>query len=901
MCVLRPARRPLACGIVAIANLNVRLIVRRTTKPSLETILVKEILLASLIWFLLFVSVLGTVAYRRVDLRTSTIVAGVALLIYSLFGAGHFVWFILLWTSYAGLVALNIDDFRRNKITAPLFEIYKTMVPTLSTTEREALEAGTVWWDGELFTGMPNWEVLMSLPPPKLTDEEQAFLDGPTEKLCEMLDDWEVSHELADMPKRVWDYIKKERFFALIIPEKYGGLGFSPVATSMVLVKISSRNTVAASTIGVPNSLGPAELLIHYGTEEQKNKYLPALARADEIPCFALTAPRAGSDAAAIPDTGVVSKGIFDGREIIGIRLNWDKRYITLAPIATVLGLAFKLYDPDHLMGEEDEYGITAALIPTDTPGVETGKRHLPLDVPFQNGPTRGKDVFVPLDFIIGGPERAGQGWKMLVELLSAGRGITLPSNALGGSKAAVYASGAYTRIRKQFNLPIGQFEGVGEALTRMAGYTYIINSGLTVTAVAIGMGEKPAVPSAILKYWCTEFGRNIANDAMDVHGGKGIMMGPKNYLARGYEAVPIAVTVEGANILTRSLIIFGQGAIRCHPFVLKEMQAAQDPDYERGLREFDQLLFSHVGNAVSNAARSFFLALTHAKLSDTPIEGPTQRYYQHINRYSSAFALAADIAMLVLGGNLKRRESLSARLGDVFSAIYLASLILKHYEDQGRPDADLPLVEWSCRTLLYHAQEQLHGFLRNFPNRFVAATLRLCVFPRGRTYFAPSDELGESILQLITHPTAARDRLCAGIYKTPGPGNPLGQLQEALEMAEQMTPLEHKIRDAERAGVIAGEHPLDKIDQAEKSGIVTEEEANQLRMYDSQVMDLIAVDEFDGHELGTKTSAPKRSAKKPAAKASAGRASKAGKKAAKSKSSAAKSKSGKSKAGRSK
>lgn len=823
--------------------------------------------MASLIWLLLFVTVLGTVAYRRTDLRMTTIVVGVSLFIYSIFGAGHFVWFMLLWMVYAGLVALNIDDFRRNKITAPLFEIYKTMVPSLSTTEREALEAGTVWWEGELFTGNPNWEKLMSLPPPQLTNEEQAFLDGPTEKLCEMLDDWEISHKLADMPKRVWDYIKKERFFALIIPEEYGGLGFSPLAVSMVLVKVSSRNAVAASTIGVPNSLGPAELLIHYGTEEQKNKYLPRLARADEIPCFALTAPRAGSDAAAIPDTGVVTKGIFDGQEIVGIRLNWDKRYITLAPIATVLGLAFKLYDPDHLMGDEDEYGITAALIPTDTPGVETGNRHLPLNVPFQNGPTRGKDVFVPLNFIIGGPERAGQGWKMLIELLSAGRGITLPSNALGGSKAAVYASGAYSRIRKQFNLPIGQFEGVGEALTRMAGFTYIIKSGLTVTAAAIGMGEKPAVPSAILKYACTELGRKIANDAMDVHGGKGIMMGPKNYLARGYEAVPIAITVEGANILTRSLIIFGQGAIRCHPFVLKEMQAAQNPDYDKGLHEFDQLLFTHVGNTTSNAARSFFLALTHAKLSDTPIEGSTERYYQHINRYSAAFALAADTAMLVLGGNLKRCESLSARLGDVFSAIYLASLVLKHYEDQGRPDADLPLVEWSCRTLLYHAQEQLHGFLRNFPNRLVAVLLRLCVFPRGRTYFAPSDELGKKLVQLITYPTAARDRLCAGIYKTPGPENQLGQLQKALEMAEQVTPLEHQIRDAEKAGVITADHPLDKINQAEQNGILTKEEANQLRIYDSKVMDLIAVDEFDDREFG----------KKPGAKSDAGRTSRAG------------------------
>jgi acyl-CoA dehydrogenase len=639
----------------------------------------------------------------------------------------------------------------------------------------------------------------------------------------------------------------------------------------MVLTKLSSRNTVAASTIGVPNSLGPAELLLAYGTDEQKQRYLPGLARGDEIPCFALTAPRAGSDAAAIPDTGVVCRGTYDGKQIVGIRLNWDKRYITLAPIATVLGLAFKLYDPEHLIGDRDEYGITAALIPTDLPGIEIGRRHLPLNVPFQNGPTQGKDVFVPLDVIIGGPERAGQGWKMLVELLSAGRGITLPSNAMGACKAAVYASGAYTRIRKQFNVPVAEFEGVGEALARMAGYTYIINAAVAVTTTAIARGEQPAVPSAILKYHCTELARRISNDAMDVHGGKAIMMGPKNYLGRGYQAVPISITVEGANILTRSLIIFGQGAIRCHPFVLKEMEAAQDSDYERGLRNFDRHLFSHFGFAISNAARAFFLALTHARLSEIPIEGPTARYFQHINRYSAAFALASDIAMLVLGGKLKRKESLSARLGDVFSSIYLASVVLKHYEDQGRPEADLPLVEWSCRILLYRAQEQLHSFLRNFPNRLVASALRACVFPRGRSYFAPSDEIGQQIVQLITHPTAARERLCHGIYNTVEPGNPLGLLQEALELAEAAGPLEQKVREAFRTGVITTEEPRAQFDESVKQGVLTEEEAEQLRIYDQKIMNLIGVDDFDDSEFGSLSAKSQRRTKKAPVRSTAG------------------------------
>jgi acyl-CoA dehydrogenase len=804
-----------------------------------------------LIWMLALGAVALTLAYRRVDLPTATLLLGFVLVVYSLFGAGWLIWKLLLWIAFAGLLALNSINFRRERITLPLLRFYRTVVPQLSDTEREALEAGTVWWDGELFTGLPDWGRLMAMPPPRLTPEEQAFLDGPTEELCRMADDWRITHELADMPPEVWAFIKEHRFFAMIIPKRYGGLEFSPVAVAAVLAKLASRSAVVSSTVGVPNSLGPAELLLHYGTEEQRQRYLPGLARGDEIPCFALTGPRVGSDAAAIPDTGVVCRGMWEGREIIGIRLNWEKRYITLAPVATVLGLAFKLYDPEHLIGDRDEYGITAALVPVNTPGVEIGRRHFPLNIPFQNGPTRGRDVFVPLDAIIGGPERAGQGWKMLVEQLSAGRGITLPSSAMGSSKAAAYASGAYTRIRKQFHLPVCEFEGVGEALARIVGHTYIINAAVNVTATAIARGEKPAVPSAILKYHCTELGRKVANDAMDVHGGKGIMMGPSNYLGRNYQGVPIAITVEGANILTRSLIIFGQGAIRCHPFVLKEMEAAQDPDFNRGLREFDRHLFGHIGFAISNAARSFVLALTNASISGTPVDGPTARYFQHVNRYSAAFALAADVAMLVLGGRLKRKETLSARLGDVFSAIYLASMVLKHYENQGRPAADLPLVEWACRTLLYQAQEQLHGFLRNFPNRMVAALLRLCIFPRGRMYSAPADELGREIVALLTRPTETRLRLCDGIYAAREPGCPLGQLQSALEMAEQVSPLESKVREAMRAGVVEPGEIHQRLDQARERGVLSPEEAALLQRFDATVMALTAVDDFDAAELG--------------------------------------------------
>ena len=818
--------------------------------------------LIGLFWLLLFVGGGIYLAYHRVSLFGSTVATAVALLAYTAFGDGSFLWLLVLWILFGGMVVLNITELRREKITRPALDIYRTMLPSMSDTEREALEAGNVWWDGELFSGMPEWSRLMSAPAPKLSDEEQAFFDGPCEELCRMLDDWDIAHERGDMPPDVWAFIKKHRFFAMIIPKRYGGLEFSAYANAMVIAKLASRSATASSTVGVPNSLGPAELLLHYGTEEQKERYLPGLASADEIPCFALTSPQAGSDAAAIIDSGVVCEGEWNGEKIVGIRLNWEKRYITLAPVATVLGLAFKLYDPDHLIGDTDEYGITAALIPTDTPGVTVGRRHNPLTIPFQNGPTSGKDVFVPLDYIIGGQEMAGKGWKMLVELLSVGRAITLPSSAAGGGQAAAYASGAYTQIRRQFNLPVAKFDGVGEALARIAGHTYIMNAAISVTSGSIDQGEKPAVPSAILKYHCTELGRKVGIDAMDVHGGKGVMMGPNNYLGRGYMAAPIAITVEGANILTRSLIIFGQGAIRCHPFVLRELHAAQDSNEERGLIEFDDALFSHIGYAISNLARSFFLALTHAKMSRVPLNTPTRRYYQNINRYSAAFALASDFAMLTLGGKLKIKELLSARLGDVLSSMYLASTVLKHFENQGRRASDLPLVEWSVRTLMYHAQEQLHSFLRNFPNRPVAFFLRLFIFPRGRTYSSPSDELGRQVVDVITRTGEGRERLSEQAYTTIEPGNPLGLLQEALHLSEQVAPLEAKLRQARKEGLVSSDYLGHQIDEAEKAEVIDAKDAAKLREYLQKVEKLLAVDDFAPNEIGRGAGAVKKKAK---------------------------------------
>jgi acyl-CoA dehydrogenase len=821
-----------------------------------------------IIWLIIGIGVPIALAYRRVDLKTTTLVLGVLLLVYTLIGNDAPIWKTILWILFAALAALNIVDLRRDILSHRLLKLYRRMLPRMSKTEQAALDAGNVWWDGELFSGAPDWSVLQRLPAATLTPEEQAFLDGPTEELCRLLDDWKITHELCDLPSEAWKFVLEKGFFAMIIPKEYGGLGFSPLANSIVLTKIASRSTLAASLIGVPNSLGPAELLLHYGTDEQKQKWLPGLASGKEIPCFALTSPRVGSDATAIVDSGVVCHGEFEGKETLGIRLNWDKRYITLAPIATVLGLAFKLYDPDHLLGDVEDYGITAALIPTHLPGITIGRRHYPMS-PFQNGPTQGKDVFVPLDFIIGGQKNAGQGWSMLVQQLAVGRSIVLPSNALGPALTAVYAAGAYCRVRRQFGLPIGKFHGVGEALARMAGLTYIMTAASRVTCAALNAGEKPAVPSAILKYHNTEMGRQVANDAMDVHGGKAIMLGPKNYLARSYESIPVAITVEGANILTRNLIIFGQGAIRCHPYVLKEMAAVRDEDPVRGLREFDRLLFSHIGHVLSNAAKSLIMGLTAARFTEVPASGATRRYYQQINRYSASFALVSDVAMLTLGGELKRKELLSARLGDVLSYLYLTSMVLKHFRNQGELVEDFPIVEWACRTLLYRAQEQLHGVLRNLPNRWVATFLRFFVFPRGRMFSSPSDETGQKIAELMINATATRERLADYAYTTAEPTNQIGLLQEALLRAEQVKPLERRVFEAKKAGQIQADDTPGQIAEAAAKGVLSEAEAAEVRAFDELVMQLTGVDDFDPAELarepGTRPSRERRARKRKA------------------------------------
>ena len=620
---------------------------------------------------------------------------------------------------------MNNFSFRRDWISKPIFKLAQHALPSLSDTEREAIEAGDVWWDADLFSGNPDWNKLLAFPPATLTDDEKAFLAGPVEEFCGLLDDWRINWEWRDLPPEAWAFLKANKFFAMIIPKEYGGLGFSAYAHSEVIRKISTRSVSAAVTAMVPNSLGPGELLMQFGTKAQRDYWLPRLAQGMEIPCFGLTSPEAGSDAASMVDSGVVCKGTFDGQEVLGIKLNWHKRYITLAPIATVLGLAFKLRDPDHLIGTREDIGITLALVPTHLPGVEIGRRHFPAMHVFQNGPNWGRDVFIPMDHVIGGVEQVGKGWKMLMSALSAGRGISLPSLSAAGAAFTAHATGEYARVREQFHVPIAKFQAIQERLGRMAATAYLLDAARRLTCAAIDHGHKPAVVTAIMKSQATDRMRISVNDAMDVHGGKGIMEGPLNYLGSLYRAVPIGITVEGANIVTRSLIQFGQGAIRSHPYLLKEMMALQDADRARGLDAFDKAFWGHVGHSIANTFRAWGRAWTGGLFAPAPDAGAATRFYRQLSRYSSAFALAVDIALLVLGGGLKRQEMLSARFGDILSELYLSSAALKRWQDEGRQADDLPLLAWCMDSSFATMDARFDEILANFPNRPAAWLLR--------------------------------------------------------------------------------------------------------------------------------------------------------------------------------
>jgi acyl-CoA dehydrogenase len=759
-------------------------------------------------------------------------------------------------------IAFGVAPLRRVLVTRALLAWYRRQLPAMSQTEQEAIDAGTVWWDGDLFSGRPDWNKLLAIPRPKLAPEEQSFLDNETEQLCAMVNDWETTQVYQDLPPHAWQFIKDKGFLGMIIPRKYGGKEFSAYMHSQVVQKLATRCSAAAVHVMVPNSLGPAELLLSYGTEEQKNHYLPRLAKGLEIPCFGLTNPHAGSDAASIPDFGIVCKGTWEGRETLGMRVTWEKRYITLGPIATLLGLAFRLYDPEHLLGDKEDLGITCALVPSATPGVNIGRRHNPLDAVFQNGPNWGTDVFMPLDWIIGGRAMAGQGWKMLMERLATGRSISLPSSGTGVAKLAARATGAYARVRSQFKTPIGKFEGVEEVLARIGGNLYIMDAARTLTAGAVDLDEKPSVISAIAKYHLTERGRAVVTDSMDILGGKGICLGPNNFLGRAYQQLPIAITVEGANILTRNLIVFGQGAIRCHPYVLREMNAARSGD----LAAFDAALFGHLRHVIASEARSLVMAVTGSRFVAAPrgAARQTRRYYRQLTRFSAALAYVSDISMLALGASLKRKERISARMGDVLSMLYLASAALKRFEDEGRQESDLPLVHWSVQDALARAADALHGVFANYPNRWVGALLRGVVFPFGRHFPAPSDRLGHEVARLLIAPSAARDRLCAGMYLPTSESDPLGCLEAALQAAVQAEAVDAKIRAAQKAGTITGGTAEALVAAARAARIIGADEQTLLERAERLRGEVIRVDHFPqdlGRSEAARSAPPQRAA----------------------------------------
>lgn len=797
--------------------------------------------MSPILWILIIVGGAMVLGYRRAPLWQCTLAAVL------LTAAVHFTGNGLSWLTWGLVVAvlavLNIKPLRRTLISRPFMSWFRKVLPPMSDTEKAAIDAGSVWWDAQLFSGRPDWQALLDTPPARLSDEERAFLDGPVEEFCAVLDDWQINQELKDLPPEAWELISKHRFFGMIIPKSYGGLDFSARAQSEVVMKIASRGSAAAVTVMVPNSLGPGELLLHYGTQEQKDYYLPRLARGEDIPAFALTGPYAGSDAGSMPDVGVVCKGEYQGRETLGFRVNWDKRYITLGPICTVLGLAFKARDPDGLLGGDQELGITCALIPSNTSGVTIGERHDP-GAAFHNGPNSGKDVFVPMEWVIGGRDQVGNGWRMLMDCLSVGRAISLPALGTAAGKMTSRTTGAYARIRKQFRTPIGRFEGIEEALARIGGVSYRMDAARRLTAGALDRGEKPSVLSAILKYQNTEGMRQVINDAMDVHGGRAVCRGPHNYLTSSYDTIPVAITVEGANILTRSMIIFGQGAIRCHPYVLREMQAAADADPARGLRLFDNALFAHLGFTISNKVRAWVMGLSGGRFASAPDIGSNTQYLRQLTRMSAAFAFAADVAMLTLGGDLKRREKISGRFADILSHLYLASAVIKQHEDDGRPQEDLPLVEWALQDSLFLIQESLAEICANFPNRMVGAALRLIALPLGRTLRRPSDRLGARVAGLLLEPGEARDRLTAGMYFTLTADDPVGLMELTLHKALAAEPIERKLRKALKQEVTPYNFEA-LLAEGQRGGVINDIEAQAVREAMELTAEAIRVDCF--------------------------------------------------------
>lgn len=795
----------------------------------------------------------------------------IAVTLFTAFFTAGAIWFnasmlLILIGGISVLVlgTLSIPPLRQTLATNHIFAVFRKLMPTISDTEREALEAGTVWWDAELFSGRPKWKKLLNTPKPSISDREQAFIDGPVEELCKMLDDWDIVENHRDLPEEVWAFIKKNKFFSMIIPEEYGGLDFSAQGNSAVVTKLASRNVTAAVTVMVPNSLGPGELLMEFGTEAQKKYHLPRLSDGRDIPCFGLTSPAAGSDAASMVDSGIVCKGMFEGKETLGLRLNWDKRYITLAPVATIIGLAFKAYDPEGLIGDEEDLGITCALIPVDLPGVDNSTRHFPVGSAFMNGPTRGTDVFIPMDYVIGGQERIGEGWSMLMHCLAAGRAISLPALGTAGAKTCSRLTGAYARIRRQFKIPVGYFEGVEEPLARIAGNTYRMDAARLLTLVALDLGEKPSVLSALLKYQLTEGNRSCVNDAMDIHGGKGIIEGPNNYLAHAYCGIPISITVEGANILTRCMIVFGQGVIRCHPWLLQEMQSASMPNKKKAAKQFDRALFGHIGYTFSNLVRSFFLGLTNGGLTKSPVDSQLAHYYRRINHLSAAFCYINDLVLIVFGGGFKFREKISGRLADVLSHLYMASAVLKRFEDTGCPEEDIPLAKWALRDSLYNIQEQLVGVIRHLRNPFLVWGARLIAFPRGRQYDPPSDYLGKRVARILLSDNKARDRLIAGTFHSEA-DDAAGLVNKAFIATLETAELEKLIR-ATFKQVVSPYNCKELTERGLEAGILDQSQADAVCEAQRLALAVINVDEFpwppeDASQRGKNVSATSQAA----------------------------------------
>lgn len=762
----------------------------------------------------------------------------------AVYGLGFFGWVLVLLGVI--LLALSLEPLRKAVLTTPVYAAVKSILPKVSRTEQEALDAGTVGWDAELFSGRPDWDKLTQIRPLTLSAEEQAFLDGPTETVCQMIDDWDIRHNRADLSPELWQFLKDKGFLGMLIAKEHGGLGFSAQAQSMIVSKIASRSVAAGITVMVPNSLGPGELLEKYGTPAQKEKYLHRLANGQEVPCFALTGIHSGSDAGGMRDIGVVTKGMWQGEEVLGVRLSFDKRYITLAPIATLVGLAFILKDPDNHLRRGETVGITLALIPHDHPGLDIGRRHFPAQQAFMNGPVRGTDVFIPMDFLIGGTDYAGQGWRMLMECLSTGRAISLPAIGSTSIKATLRATSAYARVRRQFGIPVGIMEGVAEPLGEMVKRAYSFEAARRLTASMVDEGQRPAVIAGLLKYTTTEAMRDSMDDAFDIHGGRAIQDGPGNYLFGAYQALPVAITVEGANILTRTLMTFAQGVLRAHPYLLKEVQAAQNKDQRQGLDDFDTAFGGHTRFMLRNIVASFLHGVSNGAFASAPNDGPMAKWYRRLHRYAQAFALTADWTTVVLGGALKRKQKISGRMADLLGDLYLMSATLKRFDEEGRLAEDRELVEAILQDRIAQMEKTFGEIFDNFPNPVFAGAMRFLCFPLGRHAKPASDRVNYRFVRAVLRPGAFRDRLTTGVYVSMDPNDVTGVLEDAFIKVTEAEDIEAKFVKAARKGVIERRLDRDAISDAVAAGVLNDNEAGIMRAADEATDRVVKVDDFD-------------------------------------------------------